>query len=608
MLLAIILLSACTDNDDNPSGTPQPPAVDVGPSFTEKTVDVSRDGNAYGQVAIRFYSDMPSVPYISVADFHRVMTGGEMMKVSRQGSLYQLTTRDGAATVDVKDDYLFSTSYGGFVNLMWLLDHSLPPNAMHDGSKYLKLVKMEHPSMFKPVNGVRLDFKKYQINLHDDGTTVYCPFATLADMYSDCNFHYAACHDDMVLVSTKLDTYTMNIINPEYAAKPYQKAEVAADMANYRYQELCFVFDNLFGYPGRTIMEQNGMGEKGFDATLESVENGPVVKRLLQSANNMDFAWGRMALQYLLYDGGHTSIHAMAGMPENVRDDYEKRMVAAASNYPEAVSLYNKWTEWRNEYYDAKSQLAALCSQAYGGAIYKANSDKTLGVIVMESFGNQDNDAWDRYYASDKGDSNWQELMTNYKNDDFIAFLCALGQAKADGVKNLVLDISQNSGGSDDIVTADVALLRKNRRVEYWSQDVLEGKNNIATYVVDCNFDGVFDERDDTHPKFDCSGMNVAVLASKVSFSCGNIFPCVMRDYGFPIMGERSGGGPCCIQVMLTADGQHYMVSTYRDRATTKDFLGIDTGIAPNDGYAFGYADFYNLDFLGNKMNEYYRR
>ena len=78
MLLAIILLSACTDNDDNPSGTPQPPAVDVGPSFAEKTVDVSRDGNAYGQVAIRFYSDMPSVPYISVADFHRVMTGGEM--------------------------------------------------------------------------------------------------------------------------------------------------------------------------------------------------------------------------------------------------------------------------------------------------------------------------------------------------------------------------------------------------------------------------------------------------------------------------------------------------------------------------------------------------
>ena len=63
------------------------------------------------------------------------------------------------------------------------------------------------------------------------------------------------------------------------------------------------MFDNLFGYPGRSPMEQNGMGEKGFDATLDVVENGPAVKRLLQSTNNMDFAWGRMALQYLVHDG-----------------------------------------------------------------------------------------------------------------------------------------------------------------------------------------------------------------------------------------------------------------------------------------------------------------
>ena len=155
-----------------------------------------------------------------------------------------------------------------------------------------------------------------------------------------------------------------------------------------------------------------------------------------------------------------------------------------------------------------------------------------------------------------------------------------------------------SDGGSCDIVGADVAILRKNRTVQFWSQDALEGKNKMATYYVDSNFDGVFDEKDDTNPKFDCSGMNIGVLSSKVAFSCGNQFPTLMKDYGFPIMGERSGGGACCIQVMQTADGQNFIISSYRDRSTDVNFVNNDTGIEPNEGYAFGY----DLAFLTSKL------
>ena len=255
LLLLVLTLSivSCTDNVDNAGEGSQPTPIDAGSPYTDKTVDVNRDGNAYGQVTLRFYSDMPSVAYVSVADFHKIMTGGETMKVNRQGDLYQLATRNGTATVDVKADYLNSTTYAGFVDLMWTMDPTLAPNAMYDGSKYIKFVKMENVSTFTPASGVRLDFSKYSIDLHDDGNNVYFPFATLADIYSDSNFHNAAYYDDLVVVSTKLDVFSINTIAPEYAAKPYQRAEVTADMAKFRYQELCFVFDNLYGYPGRTI-------------------------------------------------------------------------------------------------------------------------------------------------------------------------------------------------------------------------------------------------------------------------------------------------------------------------------------------------------------------
>ena len=106
MLLTVILFAACTDNNDNPGDNPQPTPVDAGPSYTDKMVDVNRDGKTYGQVSLRFYSDMPSVAYISVADFHKIMTAGDVMKVTRQGNLYQLASRNGTATVDVKADYL----------------------------------------------------------------------------------------------------------------------------------------------------------------------------------------------------------------------------------------------------------------------------------------------------------------------------------------------------------------------------------------------------------------------------------------------------------------------------------------------------------------------
>ena len=602
MLLASVVLTACTDNNDNPSGNPQPTPVDAGPSYTDKTVDVNRDGKAYGQVSLRFYSNMPSVAYISVADFHKIMTAGETMTVTRQGDLYGLATRNGTATVDVKADYLNSTTYAGFVDLMWMTDQTLAPNAMYDGNKYIKFVKMEKPSTFKPTGGARLDFSKYSIDLHDDGSNVYFPFATLADIYSDCNFHNASYHDDLVVVSTKLDVFSINTIAPEYAAKPYQRETVTADMAKFRYQELCFVFDNLFGYPGRTIMEQNGMAEKGFDAALESVQNGKIIKRLLQSTNNMDFAWGRMATQYLIDDGGHTSFMAMTGLPENIEGDYVAHLMTAAANYPEAFAMYQEWVKTSNLRSETKTLLEGMRKQAYGDVLYKVNSAKTTGVIIINSFMEMDVEAWNKYYASQKTDADWQELMKNYKKDVFVGFLYGLQQAKADGVKNLVLDISVNGGGSCDIVGADVALLRKNRTVQFWSQDVLEGNNKIATYYVDSNFDGVFDEKDDTNPKFDCSGMNIGVLCSKVAFSCGHQFPTLMKDYGFPIMGERSGGGTCCIQVMQTADGQNFMISTYRDRSTDKNFANTDEGITPTEGYTFSYDHFYDLDFLTSKL------
>ena len=50
------------------------------------------------------------------------------------------------------------------------------------------------------------------------------------------------------------------------------------------------------------------------------------------------------------------------------------------------------------------------------------------------------------------------------------------------------------------------------------------------------------------------------------------------------------------------------MISTYRDRSTDKVFANTDAGITPNEGYAFGYDHFYDLDFLTTKLNGFYSK
>ena len=117
------------------------------------------------------------------------------------------------------------------------------------------------------------------------------------------------------------------------------------------------------------------MAEKGFDATLDVVQNGKVVKKLLQSTNNMDFAWGRMATQYLINDGGHTDFMAMAGLPENIEGDFVARLMTSAANYPEAYAMYQEWVKKDIERSTTNTQLSSLREQAYGDdVLYKVNN------------------------------------------------------------------------------------------------------------------------------------------------------------------------------------------------------------------------------------------
>ena len=97
----------------------------------------------------------------------------------------------------------------------------------------------------------------------------------------------------------------------------------------------------------------------------------------------------------------------------------------------------------------------------------------------------------------------------------------------------------------------------------------------------------------------------MAIMTSHYAYSCGNLLPSQMKDFGYLIIGEKSGGGTCSIQRMCTPEGFCYQLSSARARIVNKDGENIDGGVEPHivlevkqatgkddDGDEVKYSDF----------------
>ena len=133
-------------------------------------------------------------------------------------------------------------------------------------------------------------------------------------------------------------------------------------------------------------------------------------------------------------------------------------------------------------------------------------------------------------------------------------------------------------------------------------ENSLTGQRMKCSYDVDRNLDGKFDEKD-AEVKYH---LNFALLTSSFSFSCGNLLPALLKDYGIPILGKRSGGGSCCILYNPTAEGFGYRYSTHRSRLLNHNNENIDSGIEPH--YELDYDDFFNVQKVGQLIENYYQR
>lgn len=206
-----------------------------------------------------------------------------------------------------------------------------------------------------------------------------------------------------------------------------------------------------------------------------------------------------------------------------------------------------------------------------------------------------DDSGWRKFY---KGEGP-RPTAKDYPDDWLTALIDALEKAENDPeVKNFVIDISTNTGGSTDVVLFFTSLLCN--KADYYYENALTGQRIKSSFDVDRNLDGKFDEQD-AEVKYH---LNFAVLVSNCSMSCSNMFSALLKDYGIAVIGQRTGGGSSCSIFNPTAEGLGYYYYTHRASLSNTKHENIDKGIAPT--YELDKDDYFNLQKLTQLIESYY--
>ncbi|ETP71023.1 periplasmic protease [Lachnospiraceae bacterium JC7] len=519
------------------------------------------------------------VPYVDVVEYmNKVYDTVNVFSLSSQGSgVYKISNAKGNMTVDTVKDTLHSDKIEQFL----YNDQRLNPT---DDTEYV----YEHiiaTDYRKDPYALDIDLSNYGIDIIEEDGKVYFPLTTAAD-FTGVSYLNTVYYDNKIYLNYSSDKPSVNW--EDYFNKEVRDAGEIA----YTYGELCFVMDNIYGNAPHCILAES-IRDKGFDATLESYSDETrQVKELLNSDKTVDLLFGTIILSTMLYDGGHTDLSTdiLTDLDGTTAFAELGRIVKEEPDNIRTV-LYRKW------YGDYISKMEAkMIIKEYGSEF-----DKYQAVFDEET---EEGQRYRYYEFDDTGIF----VYTNYDDNAVRNFKKALDLAKEHGMKNFIFDDSDNGGGSTESCMYMLNAVTKDKRDEFYYESAMTGNATYEKLDYDMDQDGKFEGDDED---FDY-GFNYAVMCSQGSFSSGNLFPCLCKEAGIPIIGEKSAGGTCNLVFFKMNQGVQYSASAFRV-FNYQNGGNVEAGVSPdyditkkNTDGTTDYSDFRNFELLDQIVDDHY--
>ena len=522
------------------------------------------------------------VPYFSLADWAELMTylmrtyvkkGQDIsfeLNFSMENNTGVLTREDGyPAYFDCDKDSIYFWDYDGFQRpdedrvLIDILGTDNP------GSDEEVMYFQRCPGSYERYGkDVTLDLGSYGIDMVADGGNCYVPIQTLSDFLLAIQYMNVFYNGEAFYV---VQFGGMGGFVADYSpiGEKFHTAapkERSAAMAAFSYGELCAVMDYLYGLKAVHGFESFDLlcRQAGCDVALKGTDTYAADEALYKMIN-------------IHLDDGHSNFVNCSPLPTDApsRDAYFKML--------QELGIGNAL---KNTFDDPFAEARA--------AFYPD------GAPVYEEVGNTAYITFDEFKDPEEGTDYYAAAPTAEVSDTIGVMLYAYSQIMRDGspVENVVLDLSNNSGGSSDMAIFVVSAFLGQGSVTV--ENTMSGAVATGLYKVDMNLDRQFDEQD-----LGLTGKNLFCLISPNSFSCGNLVPNVFKNTGkVMLLGRTSGGGSCSVLPLSTVYGTDFRISSPYRLAFSKNgsFYDIDRGAEPDFSLA-RLSTFYDRAALTDYIN-----
>ena len=534
-----------------------------------------------------FKSSMPDMAFISTVDFLKNIFVDEPTEEKNADGTYTITNPKGTMVIDPEKDDLHFDSFEDFV--------SAKVNA--EGTELdAPYIKEYAPVNEGEMKSLDLDLSPYKIDVIEYDGRTYFPVSSIGLLFG-ATYNTATYYNDNIYFIHTSDIVTGTCYFKNSTA--YDTLVRSKDLVELSYNDLCFAFDKLYGRPAQAEIASM-LEEKSFDETLDEYNDDTRrAKELLLSENMVDYVLGTAYLGEAFYDGGHTAVNYPAVLTlitsGNALNDELNRIVGSEDFRDRQAINY---------------VLKTLASSQKSRNMAEYRSGKYENYELVKAW--DDKSASKLYVVEDTA----VFAFDSFVNEAVYHFKWSLDYAKEKGIKRFVIDLSCNTGGNAAVVMYIMAMITNKDKDSYTTSyrqiQTLTGNTTRIDNEIDLNLDGEINDLD----KSVYYDFEYAFITSGISYSCGNLLPCLARDAGFPILGERSGGGACSLLIAYTPETFFYTMSSY-NKFITADNSDVDSGaeldydltkrVTDDEGNeSIDYSGLYDLEDISRKIDSFY--
>jgi len=291
-----------------------------------------------------------------------------------------------------------------------------------------------------------------------------------------------------------------------------------------RYNAFLFIFENLYGL--KTTRK--------IDSMIDYFNN----LGLLDDFMNEDYMARNQAFANIFthLEDGHTNEGDKFNTPWTTGTP-----ITYGPKINKMIEVVTKLSEERKKFYSEVNQEE--------GSIVYLGDKQEVAYFPFNGFA----------FANDIYNDDHSIKESLYEQDTFFHMVKQLEEIKNKGsVKKVIVDISQNGGGTLGVLMKVLTLFSKNNSSKIFLKMDNSGYIEKDVTIIDSNLDGKYDLDDVYGDDF-----QFYLLTSCFSFSCGNALPFLAQQEKIAtIIGNDSGGGECSVAEAYLPSGEYFVHSS----------------------------------------------